>query len=76
MTKTPTPTLTHRDGCPAEPNRIESYPVTAPGGGEVTVCRCMTCGAHHPPEPATTGAFASATQSDVTMRRMPGGDAA
>lgn len=37
--------LVHLEGCPENPDRIESYPVSLPTGGTVTVTRCNDCGA-------------------------------
>lgn len=33
----------HLDGCPAE--RTEEYTATRPGGDEISVARCVDCGA-------------------------------
>ena len=35
--------LTHLAGCPK--GRSESFGATSPGGGELTVTRCIDCGA-------------------------------
>lgn len=35
--------MTHRDGCPK--GRSESFGATSPGGDELTVTRCIDCGA-------------------------------
>lgn len=35
--------MTHRDGCPN--GRSESFGATSPGGDELTVTRCIDCGA-------------------------------
>ena len=35
--------MTHRDGCPN--GRSETYGATSPGGDELTVTRCIDCGA-------------------------------
>lgn len=41
--------LRHRTGCPADPERVETYPVDRPenqGGGQAWVTRCKDCAAH------------------------------
>jgi hypothetical protein len=41
--------LVHLEGCPADPLRVESYPVARPeraGGGVAYVTRCEDCAAH------------------------------
>jgi hypothetical protein len=46
--KTITKALQHHEGCPApdhEPERVETYEVRQPDGGQALVERCCTCGA-------------------------------
>lgn len=34
----------HLEGCPSDPNRIETYPAEKPGVGTVQVIHCVECG--------------------------------
>jgi hypothetical protein len=38
------PDREHRHGCPAEPERTETYPAARGDGSEVEVTRCIDCG--------------------------------
>lgn len=40
------PEVDHLRGCPASPDRIESYPVISPTGEHLTVTRCLECAGH------------------------------
>ncbi len=44
LTEPTMPDRAHRVGCPA--TRVESYPLNAEDGREVTVTRCCDCGEH------------------------------
>lgn len=63
MTDTTTaPSVHHFDGCPEEPDRVESYTATRPTvvngynvHTTVSVSRCIECGAHTVWPPLPTG---------------------
>jgi hypothetical protein len=48
------PPSEHFHGCPAPPDRVESYPLERPDGTTVQVTRCVQCGGqsidHNPKE--------------------------